>query len=270
MPTARLELAQLSPLPPQDSVSTISPRRRRMRRFAMRMARSGSGIGLTRFPALTPVFRRGATAHFALAQYRHCARRNASLSEGTAPAPNRLADARAAWRDRDHGRSQRPPDRREAATHRARTRPPAGRTPRSLPKKASASVARRRPSRTPRSSATGSSRPVAPNRLPGAAAEGAHVGALPCWTSTRPTITSAAMIWSSDPAGCGHPFVVRDSEDPRKAAPVARQMATKSAAFNEAPHRSGRHRRPGKQRGRIVGLDAAAVEDLHVAGLYGR
>ena len=80
--------------------------------------------------------------------------------------------------------------------------------------------------------------PVAPNRLPEEPLpnEAPMSAPLPCCTSTRPIITSAAMIWRATSRLC-RKFIRVDSEDSSAAgrqAP-ARQMATKSLAFNEAP-----------------------------------
>ena len=79
--------------------------------------------------------------------------------------------------------------------------------------------------------------PVAPNRLPDAPLpnDAPMSAPLPCWISTRPIMTSADRICTTCITFNSTCIRSRSRGSVQSDQSAARQMATKSAAFNEAP-----------------------------------
>src|SRR5207253_988274 len=112
--------------------------------------------------------------------------------------------------------------------------------------------------------------PVAPNRLPDAPLpkEAPMSAPLPCWIRTRPIITSAATICSTT-TKLSIQFIPAPSE--------SRGSAAGAADGGKVRHLEGRAAEQaavdvllGKQSGGVIGLDAAAIQQLHLRGLLCR
>src|SRR5690349_14872530 len=121
--------------------------------------------------------------------------------------------------------------------------------------------------------------PVAPNRLPDAPLpnDAPMSAPLPCWIRTSPIITRAARICSATIRFINRfmlgrlrlLFLSRDGARARRSGRCPADGSEVAGLQGGAADQPAVDVGLREQRAGVVGLDAAAVEDLHVAGVLG-